>query len=65
LPAQSIKPQKRKCDDHNIKEESAPPDKRKKGAAMISRNGRIYELESELMDIDKTLRHLSSPGKGD
>jgi hypothetical protein len=50
--SQSVKPQKRKREEPNIREESAPPDKKKKAAAIISMGGRIYELESELMDMD-------------
>jgi hypothetical protein len=33
-------------------EESAPPEKKKEAAAIISMGGRIYELESESMDVD-------------
>jgi hypothetical protein len=50
--SQIIKPQKQKRDEPNIKEESAPPDKKKKVAAIISMGGRIYELECESMDVD-------------
>jgi hypothetical protein len=49
----SVQPQKRKREGQNIKEESAPPEKKKKAAAKISMGGRIYELESELMDMDE------------
>jgi myo-inositol-hexaphosphate 3-phosphohydrolase len=49
---QSVKPQKRKRDVPNIKEKSAPPDKKKRAAAIISMGQRIYDLESELMDVD-------------
>jgi hypothetical protein len=49
---QSVHPHKRKRDEPDIKEESAPPDQKKKEAAIISMGGRIYELESELMDVD-------------
>jgi hypothetical protein len=48
---QTIRPQKRKREEPDIKEESAPPSK-KKAAAIISMGGRIYELESESMDVD-------------
>jgi hypothetical protein len=49
---QNVKPQKRKREEPDIKEESAFPDKKKKAAAIISMGGRIYELESESMDVD-------------
>jgi hypothetical protein len=45
-----VQPQKRKREEPEIKEESAPP--KKKAAAIISMGGRIYELESESMDVD-------------
>jgi hypothetical protein len=48
----TVQPQKRKWEDQPRKVESAPPDKKKKAAAIISMGGRIYELESELMDVD-------------
>jgi hypothetical protein len=51
-PTQTIQPQKCKREDPNIKEESAPTEKKKKAAAIISIGGRIYELESKLMDMD-------------
>jgi hypothetical protein len=50
--AKSIKPQKWKREEPDFKEESAPPVKMKKAAAIISIGGRIYELESESMDMD-------------
>jgi tRNA U34 2-thiouridine synthase MnmA/TrmU len=37
-----------------MKEESAPPDKKKKAAAIIFIGGRIFELESESMEVDET-----------
>jgi hypothetical protein len=49
--SQKVQPQKRKREEPEIKEESAPP--KKKAAAIISMGGRIYELESESIDMDE------------
>jgi hypothetical protein len=48
-----IQPQKREREDQHMKEESAPPDKKKKAVAIIFIGERVYELESELMDVDE------------
>jgi hypothetical protein len=50
--SQSVKPQKRKREEPDIKEKSTPPEKKKQATAIISMGGRIYELESESMDVD-------------
>jgi hypothetical protein len=52
-PTISVQPQKRQRESQNIKEESAPPEKKKKAAAIISMGRRIYELESESMDVNE------------
>jgi hypothetical protein len=49
---QFARPQKRKCEEHDIKEELTPPDKMTKAVAIISMGGWIYELQFELMDMD-------------
>jgi uncharacterized membrane protein YvbJ len=51
--SQSVKPQKQKREEPNIKKESIPPEKKKKAAAIISMGERIYELESESMDMNE------------
>jgi hypothetical protein len=48
----SVKPNKWKRDEPSIKEASAPPNKKKQVAAILSMGGRIYKLECELMDVD-------------
>jgi hypothetical protein len=54
LPSQSIKPQKRKWEDTHIKEETDPPEKKKKATAIISIRAKIYKLESMSMNMNKT-----------